>query len=484
MNRWTGSALALVMLATASGTSPVAAQANRAQSISASDRQQGAQAHPQLLEQFGGGYEGRQAAYVTQVGRRIAVQSGLANSSSEFTITLLNSPVNNAFAIPGGYVYVTRQLMALMNDEAELASVLGHEVGHVAARHSSSRNRTSTIGAVLTGLLGVVTGNSQIAQIAGQAAQLYTLRFSRTQEYQADDLGIRYLAGAGYDPRAASTMLASLAAQTTLDARLAGRDARTAPEWGSTHPDPASRVARARQRADATRATAAARNRDAFLSAIDGMLYGDDPRQGIVDGNSFRHPDLRVMFTVPSGYTMTNGTRAVSVTGQGGQAQFSNAAYNGNLPVYVGNVFRDLAGDSGSIPTNSVRSTRVNGLPVAYATGRASTRSGQVDVTVYAYQFGPSTAYHFVMVTPAGRGIGPFQSMVQSVNRMTEQQAAAIQPRRVDVVTVGRGDTPASLAARMAYTDYKLERFLTLNALPANARLTPGQKVKLIVYER
>jgi predicted Zn-dependent protease len=196
---------ALSLVAASAAYAPALAQMR---AISQGERAQGAQAHPQLLAQFGGAYGGRQDAYVAGVGKRIAVQSGLSNSERDFTVTLLNSPVNNAMAIPGGYIYVTRQLLALMNDEAELAAVLGHEVAHVAARHGSTRSRTNTIGTVLAGILGAVTGSSQIAQIAGQAAQLYTLRFSRQQELQSDDLGVRYLASAGYDPLALSTVLA------------------------------------------------------------------------------------------------------------------------------------------------------------------------------------------------------------------------------------------------------------------------------------
>jgi len=126
---------------------PVAAQ--QARSISASDKAQGAQANPELVKQYGGRYTGPQAAFVERVGKRVAVQSGLSNAQGDFTVTTLNSPVENAFAIPGGYIYVTRQLLALMNSEAELASVLGHEVGHVAARHSQSRNTRSIIGSIL-----------------------------------------------------------------------------------------------------------------------------------------------------------------------------------------------------------------------------------------------------------------------------------------------------------------------------------------------
>ncbi|MBD3761997.1 M48 family metalloprotease, partial [Rhizorhabdus sp.] len=138
---------------------PAAAHA-QAQSISAGDKKMGAEAHPQLVQQFGGAMKGPAADYVTRVGRKIAVQSGLSNSERDFTVTLLDSPVNNAFAIPGGYVYVTRGLLALMNDEAELASVLGHEVGHVAARHAAKRQQTATLTQILAGVVGAVAGNS------------------------------------------------------------------------------------------------------------------------------------------------------------------------------------------------------------------------------------------------------------------------------------------------------------------------------------
>src|SRR5687768_1499579 len=271
--------------------------------ITQAEAQQGAQYHEQFLQEFGGSMTGSQAAYVEQVGKNIAVQSGLANSQSAFNVTLLNSSVDNAFAVPGGYVYVTRQLVSLMNNEAELAGVLGHEVGHVAARHSKARQqraeRNSILGAIGSILSGVLLGNSGLGQVGQQifstAPQLLTAQFSRRQETEADTLGIAYLKGAGYDPRAMATLLQSLAAQTALDAALQGRNA-SMPQWASTHPDPASRV-----RAALTRAgnVAGVTNRDTFLSRIDGLLYGDDPRQGMIEGNTFIHPDMRLTFTAP-----------------------------------------------------------------------------------------------------------------------------------------------------------------------------------------
>lgn len=456
---------------------PAAAQRR---AISQSEKAQGQQAHPQLLQSFGGAYGGPQDAYVARVGKRIAVQSGLSGSERDFTVTLLNSPVSNAFAIPGGYVYVTRQLLALMNDEAELAAVLGHEVGHVAARHSSSRSRTSGVTSVLAGILGAVTGSSQVGQIAGQAAQLYTLRFSRQQELQADDLGVRYLGSGGYDPLAMSTVLDSLADQNTLD-QQAGGNARSNPEWSSTHPDPASRVQRARQLAQRAPRPAASRDRDAFLAAIDGMIYGDDPRQGIIDGSNFRHPDLRIAFTAPQGYTMSNSPQAVSINGPNGQAQLTSARYDGDLSGYVQRAFSALS-QGAAVPSAQVRRTRVNGLDAAYATVRASTGRQAVDATVFAFETARSTAYHFVIITPVGRGFEPFAPMINSFRRLAASEASQIRVREIDVVTVRAGDTVDRLAQRMAYPDRKLERFLVLNGLQRGQALQAGSKVKLVVY--
>ena len=303
-------ALALSGCTTMGNTGGGDVVAGQSAPISSQERAEGAKNHPAILQEFGGTYTGSQAAYVTRVGQNIAVQSGLSNSASSFTVSLLNSPVNNAFAIPGGYVYVTRQLMALMNNEAELAGVLGHEIGHVAARHAQKRQskaQTNTILGVLGTVVGGLLGNAGgIASTVGgllqnnalQVAQIATLGYSRGQELEADRLGIQYLARAGYNPSALSTMLVSLAAQDDLEARVAGRDARSIPEWASTHPDPASRVTTAQQVAASTGVAGGNLNEAAFKAAVDGVLYGDDPAQGIVEGQTFRHPDLRWLTSV------------------------------------------------------------------------------------------------------------------------------------------------------------------------------------------
>ncbi len=259
---------AALLLATTVTASPVAAQ----QAISASDRQQGNAAHPQLMAEFGGAYTGPQAAYVARIGKQVAVKSGLSNAAGDFTVTTLNSPVENAFAIPGGYIYITRQLLALMNSDAELASVLGHEVGHVAARHAASRNKRSTIGSVLAAAASMATGSELAGRAIGTGAQLYTLKYGRDQEYQADALGVRYMTAAGYDPYAAADILSALDASTGLAANGTGR---SQPTWMSSHPNSADRVRRAAQLAAATGRPETTPPQDVrFLRMLDGLPYG------------------------------------------------------------------------------------------------------------------------------------------------------------------------------------------------------------------
>lgn len=450
----------------------------------------GAKYHPQFIAEFGGAMTGAHAQYVEQVGKNIAVQSGLGNARESFTVSLLNSPVHNAFAVPGGYIYTTRQLVTLMNNEAELAAVLGHEVGHVAARHSQRRQQAAQNNSIL-GVLGaigsaILLGDSGLGQTLSrtfmEGSQLLTLRFSRKQELEADDLGIEYLGRAGYDRRAMGTVLASLAAQNGLDARLQGRNA-SVPEWASTHPDPASRVQSALAKAGAA-GTGGVTNRDTFLTRIDGLLYGDDPAQGLIEGSTFIHPELRFAFTAPQGFYMVNGTRAVSIQGQGGQAQMTLAAYNGNLETYVRQQFTALGGqNNANLAPQQIERRTINGLPAVYGVARVNNGRSQVDLVVYAYEFARDRAYHFVAIAPAGRA-ATFDPMFQSMRRITDREATSVVPKKVQVVTVARGDTVASLARRMAYPAAQEDRFRVLNALGSNASVTPGQKVKIVVRGR
>jgi predicted Zn-dependent protease len=331
---------------------------------------------------------------------------------------------------------------------------------------------------VIGGGLGNIIG-----QLAQTGSQLSTLRFSRAQEYDADRLGIQYVTRAGYDPAASSSMLAALGRATALEARVQGRDSRSTPEWASTHPLSENRVAQASQMARATgRAGTGLRNRDVFLNQLDGVFVDDDPAQGVIEGRTFVHPDLRLAFSVPTGYLMQNGSDAVTIQGSAGQAQFRGGRYTGNLQTYIQQRLQQLTGGRTQIQIVDSNRTQVNGIPVEYVVGRAQTSNGVVDVSVFAYAFDQNSAYDFTMLTRGGQGVGPFSSMVNSLRRISTAEASSIRPRVIDIYSVRAGDTVQSLASRMAYSSFQVDRFLSLNGLPAGARLVPGQRVKLVVY--
>jgi predicted Zn-dependent protease len=467
------------------------------QPISASEKQDGAKAHPEILKEFGGAWQSPQTDYVVRVGKNIAVQSGLGNAESDFTVTLLNSPVNNAFAIPGGYIYITRQLVALCNSEAEMAGVLGHEVGHVAARHSKKRAKRSTIANIL-GAVGTIGGallgdngglvgilGSGLKQYSGTLAQVLTLKYSRGQEEEADDLGVRYLSKAGYDPSALSDMLNSLALQTSIDSRVAGQGERSIPEWASTHPEPAKRVVRAATNAKAY-PTNKNRKQDTHFAAINGILYDDDPKEGVIEGQEFLHPQSRFKFSVPVGFGMQNSPQAVAINGTSGKGLFTASAYNGNKQAYIDAAFaaiagKDQAGNPQKINYGAITQTTVHGIPAFYATALVPTQQGgQNELTVFAYEFSADTAYHFVTISPANTN--PFNTMFQSMDRLSQAQADSIKPRKVKIITIGKSDTVASVAAKMAYSSLQTERFLALNGMQGNASLVAGSKMKIVTY--
>ncbi|MEO6248373.1 MAG: M48 family metalloprotease [Sphingomicrobium sp.] len=479
----------LMLTAVALVATPALAQLR---TLRQSDIAEASKQHNQLVAEYGGAETGPRGAYVNAIGRRVAAQSGTANAGQVYHFTTLNSPVENAFSVPGGYVYITRQLMGLMSDEAELAFVLGHETGHVAAEHSRTRQKASTRGSilgVLGAIVGGVIGNNPFGSLISQGLQRYgqlaTLSFSRQQEYEADQLGIRYIAHAGYDPTAGATMLDALTRSAALEARVQGKSGRSTPEWASTHPLSENRSAQARQLArQFARTTPGVRNRDAFLAQLNGVKVDDDPAQGVIEGTSFTHPDLRLQFVIPAGFQMSNSADAVSIEGSSGKAQFSTGRFNGNMSAYVGQVLQQLTGGQTQVQMSPLQQTTVNGIPAYYTSGQAQTDNGVVDVSIFAYQWSATAAYHFVMLTQGGQGIGPFQGMVGSLRRITPAEAAAIRPRVIQVTTVRPGDTVQSLAGRMAYRDFQLERFVSLNNLQPASRLAPGTKVKLVVYGR
>jgi predicted Zn-dependent protease len=459
---------------------------------SGKEKQIGAQEHPKILAEYGGAYANDAAAsYVAMVGGRMVANSELAREP--FTFTLLNSRVNNAFALPGGYVYITRQLLSLMNDEAELASVLGHEVGHVTDRHTAKRYNTSIFTSIGAMLVGVATGSGDLANILGQAGQSYTMSYSRNQEFKADELGLRYISKAGYDPYAATDMLAALGAQTALDTRLMGKEAEKVPSMARTHPLTQDRVNRAAQLAQQSGAQPLAlpRNRDAFLAAINGMVVEDTADQGFIQGQKFSHPKLMFTFTVPQGYALENGDQAITAQGpQGAGLQFAGGAITAGEPLanYIGRAWQAVAGGkNGTPPLGLAQSTTINGMEAAIASTQVQQQNGTLNVAIVAYRYTDTSVYHFLIITPAqmtAQVDGGLKTMINSFRKISASEAAQLKERRIEVVTVQAGDTIERLASRMAYSDAALDRFMILNGLRQGDVLQPGMKVKLITMAK
>lgn len=452
--------------------------------VTPEERAFGAEQHPLLLAEFGGAYRAEEARYVAALGERLAAAAGLGDTC---TFTLVNSDVVNAFAVPGCYIYITRGLAAIVGSEAELASVLGHELGHVAARHAQRQERRSLwrrLGVLAAGL----TGSERLTRLAGRAAQFFTLRYSRGQEYEADDYGIRYLQRAGYDVHAAGDMLAALGRQERFMGATGGRDAaRSVPEWALSHPLTQHRIDRARAAAVATGLAddALPERTDAYLAEIDGLLYGDDPEQGFVTGRRFSHPGMRIGFEAPPGFSLTNSPQAIRLQGPEGIAgEFGGGALPpGGLEAYAEQLARQTAGD---VPAEVAAATpaSVNGIRTLLLDMRLTVRDAIVPVALAVYDAGGGRAYHFVVVSPpADASKAAVATLFRSFRRLSRGEAAQLRPRVIRVVRVGPNDTPATLTRRMA-DGAPAALFELLNARPADQPLTPGERVKLVTYQQ
>lgn len=482
MQRGTRLGIALAGLA-ALAVSAVPAQAPvQAQSglsgLTQRDKATGAEGYKAIVQQFGGPVDGPLADYVRSVGLRVALASVPGSRPADWTITVLNSPVPNAMATPGGYLYITRGLLAMINSEAELASVLGHEAGHVAARHSDKRNSRATIGALGT-LAAAILGGSQVAQVANLGASAWVSGYSRGQENEADTLGMRYSIAAGYDPRAAAWMLQALERVNAVEGKEKLERGGTASIF-STHPVTAERVQRVSRAAAATGRTGAI-NRDPFLTALDGMTFGDAPDQGIISGPSFRHAGLRLGFDAPPGFRLQNSPQAVGGQGPDG----SNFVFTGvraqpgqSLDDVVSTGWQQLT--NGRVPQVQYSERRINNLDAAVSTARVQGNRGAVDVGLHAFRTGPDQVYLVRTVAPAGRG-ALFNPLIASFRRLSPAEAAAAgRGRQIDVITVAPGDSIASLSARMAPPYNRPESFAALNGLEGRA-IRPGERLKLIV---
>jgi predicted Zn-dependent protease len=454
----------------------------------ADEIREGRAAHPKIVAEFGGEYGGPELRqYVNSIGTLL--QQTVERRDLTYTFTVLNSDIVNAFATPGGYIYISRGLLALADDEAELAAVLAHELGHVQALHHARRYGQTMLANIL--LTGAAIATSQVAPQAarsvmdlGQLGALGVLQAnSRENEFEADDLGIRYLTRAGYDPTAMSRFLRKLRMHSRFEAELRGESPDKIDQFSymATHPAPIERVQRAEANARGARVADPIVAQDIYLRKIDGILYGDDPKQGMVRGNVFWHPDLRFAFEVPKGFNLFNSDRAVIGIGpNGARIQFDRAPRpsDGPMTFYLTEVWARGA------RLADVEAITINGLDAATGSTRVSSRSGgAMDARLVAIRVDLQTIYRFIFVTPPAQTASlnvDFRRTTYSFRQLSEAEARNLKPQHLSIVNAGPSDTAERIAERMAFPDRRLERFRVLNGLEPGQPVEAGRPVKIV----
>jgi predicted Zn-dependent protease len=470
IGRFVGGVLAVAMLGgcalfTEERDVPAPPEANRAERQDERD-------HAKLVAAFGGEVRAPGAQRLLQeIAERLVAASD--RPSESYRVSILNSPVVNAFALPTGRLYLTRGLLALANDTAEIAAVLSHEIAHVTLRHAVARSEEQAKSALLTQVTENVLKNPVEAAIVRDRSRVSLASFSRSQELEADQAGVKVLARAGYDPFGAPRFLTSLG-------RTGGGTDQNRPELAdmlATHPTTAERIAQALQAARRASAPGIGENdRSRYLAAVEGLAYGDDPADGIIRGRRFIHSGLGVAFEAPEGFTLENTSQAVLGSSADGSRRLLFDAAETPIGQSLEEVLRTTWNDT--IEAGTLETTTVNGLPVAMAVSRGKEWSFRLS----AIRIG-GTTYRLIVATKAGAGDleGLFQKTLASVRQITGAEARAVRPLRLQVVTAGAADTRDTLAGRMAVNDRPLEQFVTLNGLDRDTPVKAGDRYKIVV---
>jgi predicted Zn-dependent protease len=480
--------LASLLFSAACTTNPVTGKQSFTAFMSREDEIRiGTEEHPKLIKEFGGAYtDAKLRAYINRIGLKLARHAD--RSGLSYTFTILNSDKVNAMALPGGYVYITRGLLALAGNEAEMASVLAHEIGHVTARHTAERYSTAqatNIGLMVLGALGSAAGvPGGVGQLVGYGAQAALQGYSREQELESDMLGVRYLSLAGYSPHAMTSFFHKLKAHEDLERAMEGKKGEMSNNIMATHPRTAERIGRAIQLAKAAGVANPISGRREYLAEIDGMVFGDDPEQGVRRGREFIHPDLGIRFEAPPEFVLFNSARQVVARGPGKSvmvfdlAREQSAGRARTLTGYIANTWAK------GLSLNRLERIDINGLQAATAAARINTRSGAKDLRLIAIRGGPGQIFRFAFITSpsmtARLGVD-FRRATFSFRRISSAEAAAIQPLRIKVIGVRPGDTPQSLAAEFPFEGFRLGWFETLNGLGPGQKLQPGTRVKIVV---
>jgi predicted Zn-dependent protease len=467
----------VVTMAAACATNPATGQ--RQFSLMSEDKeiQIGRDQDAEVRKEMGAYADRELQEYINDVGQQLAQSSERPSLPWHFTV--VDVPAINAFALPGGYIYVTRGILPFLQDEAELAGVMGHEIGHVTARHAAQQYSRST-GAGLGLLLGslFVPQARPFAELGQSGLGLMFLKYGRDDEAQADGLGVKYAARAGWDPSGVPHML------TTLARIEETSDSKGIPNWLQTHPQSEDRVQRvqAAVREAEAGSTRFSTNRDAYLKRLDGLVYGDDPKHGVVHGSRFQHPTLRLSVDFPDGWDITNGQAQVTAREPGGSALVIMQP----VPRPVGRTIEDVAVRSmegaGFRALSGARTT-INTLD-AYvgryqgsikSMGRVTIRAAHIEYDRAVYLVaGVATEQAFDRVDPL------LDKSVSSFRRLTPAEAEGVGPNRVGFYTARQGDTWQGMAERNGSL-VKPSTLAIMNGHAVDDQPRPGERVKVVV---
>ncbi len=452
------------------GTPPDAGLGPQPQTVPAATGA-GAEEHARIVAAYGGIYhDNRLEQTVARIVGRIVAAS--EQPEQPYRITILNSPAINAFALPGGYLYVTRGLLALANDSSEVAAVLAHEMAHVIANHAIERQNKARNAVIVSRVVTDVLGDD--GQLALASSQRSLASFSRQQELEADAMGVKTIGRAGYDPFAAARFLTTMAQYARYKTAAPTMEKR--PDFLASHPSTPERVEFASRAARQFGAPGVGEvDRDRYLAGIDGLVYGDDPSQGYVRERTFIHPSLGVGFSVPDGFVIDNASDAVLATGADGTAlRFDAVALvrGADLGQYL------ASGWVNGLKETSITRFSVNGMPAASA--QASAKGWEFRIAIVQADTGAT--YRFIFANEAATGglERAASETVASFRQLDQRALAALKPLTIRIVTAQAGDTQDSIAARMSGVDRPRELFRVLNELTPGAAIAPGTKLKIV----
>ncbi len=469
-------ALAFMFFSTCS-RNPVTGKKQVVLMSEAQEIQLGATNDPSIVASFGKYEDKKIQDFINAKGQQMVKVSHRPNLKFEFKV--LDSPVVNAFALPGGYVYFTRGILAHFNNEAEFAGVLGHEIGHVTARHGVTQMTKQTL-TQLGFVVGVIASKEfrQFADVASQGMQLLFMKFSRSDESQSDELGVDYSTKIGYDAHEMADFFNTLR-------RMRDNSGQQIPEFMSTHPDPGNRFNRVHELSDAAQKKAVRKNfkvnRAEYLRLIDGIIYGEDPKQGYVESNVFYHPELKFKYPVPSGWRTANSPLQVQHAPQDGKALVIFSAGDGS--VSLEKTAQSIVEKFKLNVINDKKET-VNGLPaIAFIADQTNEQNGQViRIMTYIIKYGKINYIFHGMSGQAdfNQFTRLFESTFKGFSKLSDPSKINVKPERIKIQTIKADATLSNALKSFNMPSSRMQELSLINGMELNETVKKGELIKVI----